>query len=94
MQVKDIYTLANMHQINHLMDAETVIISTDTRDSDELTADKLSQLFDAAWGVMHARHVKRGNLLESDHDATVERLVYAFRKWVASCEVTEEDING
>jgi len=92
MNVLDLTTLAKLDDIPHLMDAETVIIPSDTKDSDFMTADKICQLFDMAWAVIHARNVKRGKLIQSDHDASVERLVTVFRKWIANSEVTADDI--
>lgn len=92
MKVSDIAILTSLNDIPHLMNAETVIIPTDTAASDEATADKLQQLFDTAWAVMHKRKVKNGNLTEADHDASVERLVSVFRTWVASGEIGAEDV--
>ena len=92
MNVFDLTTLAKLDDIPHLMDAETVLIPSNVKDSDEMTADKLNQLFDMAWAVIHSRSVKRGNLTQADHDASVERLVSVFRKWIASEEITANDI--
>jgi len=92
MNVLDLTTLAKLDDIPHLMDAETVLIPSNVKDSDEMTADKLNQLFDMAWSVIHARNVKRGNLTQADHDASVERLVSLFRKWVANEQVSANDV--
>lgn len=92
MNVFDLTTLAKLDDIPHLMDAETVVIPSDTKESDYMTAVKISQLFDMAWAVCHARNVKRGDLTEADHDASVERLVSLFRKWVANTDLDACDI--
>ena len=92
MNIKNIYNLVNMQQGNHLLEAETVIIPTDTKTDDELSAEKVRQLIDMAWSVIHERNVQKGLLEQNDHEASVQYLTDAFRAWVKTSEVETTDI--
>ena len=90
MNVQNIYNLVNMHQGNHLLDAETVIIPSDTQTDDQLTAEKVRELLDMAWSVIDQRNAKKG--LTRKNDATVAHLRNAFNAWVITTEVETTDI--
>lgn len=90
MNVQNIYNLVNMQQGNHLLDAETVIIPSDTQTDDQLTAEKVRELLDMAWSVIDKRNAKKG--LTRKNDAAVGHLRNAFNAWVISTEVETTDI--
>jgi len=90
MNVQNIYNLVNMQQGNHLLDAETVIIPSDTQTDDQLTAEKVRELLDMAWFVIDQRNAKKG--LTRKNDAVLGHLRNAFNAWVISTEVETTDI--
>jgi len=90
MNVQNIYNLVNMNQGNHLLDAETVIIPSNTQADDELTAEKVRELLDMAWSIIDQRNAKKG--LSRTGDRTVQYLTSAFNAWVKTTEVETTDI--
>ena len=90
MKLFDYVKLANMQQINDLLDGDVILTTESDGKNDDLTAYKISDLFDTAWHLMHINAVKNG-IDKSDHDQVCAMLEKAFQSWLADSCLDAED---
>jgi hypothetical protein len=90
MNILTLNYLVNSGNGGHLLDAETILIPSNTENSDELTTEKVRQCIDMAWYLIEQRNTKKG--LPTKNDQSLKQLIRVFDRWVETSEVEDDAI--